>query len=185
MTTTGPIATRLRTAHTADLTPDELRAVRALLVDVFEDDFADEDWDHTLGGVHVLVHDDAGLVAHGAVVQRRVRHLGRFLRTGYVEGVVVRADLQRRGIGGQVMAALERVLDGAYELGALSASYEGEGLYRSRGWLEWPGRIHALGPDGIVHLPEEEGSTFVRASSGTVLDPAHELLFDWRDGDVL
>jgi aminoglycoside 2'-N-acetyltransferase I len=179
------MTTRLRTAHTADLTPVELRAVRTLLDDVFEGDFSDDDWDHTLGGIHALVHDDTGLVAHGAVIQRRVLHHGRSLRTGYVEGVVVRADLQRRGLGGRVMDALERGVDGAYALGALSASHEGEGLYKARGWQQWPGRVHVLGPDGIVHLPDEEGSTYVRPASAGPLDPAHDLIFDWRDGDVL
>jgi aminoglycoside 2'-N-acetyltransferase I len=179
------MTTRLRIAHTADLTPAELRAVRTLLDDVFEGDFSDDDWDHTLGGIHALVHDDTGLVAHGAVIQRRVLHHGRSLRTGYVEGVGVRADLRRRGLGGQVMAALERVIDGAYALGALSATHEGEGLYKGRGWQLWPGGIRAFGPDGIVRLPEEEVWLFVRPASAGLLDPAHELIFDWRDGDVL
>ncbi|NGO13533.1 GNAT family N-acetyltransferase [Streptomyces sp. HC44] len=179
------MTTRLRTAHTADLTRAELRVVRAFLDDVFEGDFSDEDWDHTLGGVHALVRDGTRLVAHGAVIQRRVLHQGRSLRTGYVEGVGVRADVRRQGLGGQVMAALERVIDHAYALGALSATYEGEGLYAARGWQEWSGRIHALGPDGIVHLPDEEIWLFVRPASAGPLDPAHELVFDWRDGDVL
>ncbi|MGC9536416.1 GNAT family N-acetyltransferase [Streptomyces sp. UG1] len=186
MTTTASSAFIVRTAHTADLTPGELRVIRALLDEAFDGDFSDEDFEHGLGGIHALVHDDAGrLVAHGSVIMRRARHRGRWLRVGYVVAVAVRPDARRGGLGGRVMAELERVIDGAYQLGALSASYEGQGLYRSRGWLEWPGRIDALGPDGIVRLPEEEEWLFVRASSGTVLDPAHELLFDWRDGDVL
>ncbi|MFG2028372.1 GNAT family N-acetyltransferase [Streptomyces sp. NPDC048825] len=179
---------RLRTAHTADLAPAELRAVRTLLDDAFEGDFSDEDWDHTLGGVHALVHDDTGLAAHGAVVQRRVLHHGRSLRTGYVEGVAVRADIRRQGLGGRVMAALEGVIDRAYALGALSATHEGEGLYASRGWQPWPGRIHAFSPDspdGVVHLPDEEVWLFLRPASTGALDPAYELVFDWRDGDVL
>ncbi|WP_128380088.1 GNAT family N-acetyltransferase [Streptomyces cavernae] len=176
---------RLRTAHTADLVPAELRAVRAFLEAAFEGDFSADDWDHTLGGVHALVHDDAGLAAHGSVVQRRVRHAGRSLRTGYVEGVAVRPDVRRTGLGGRVMDALERVLDGAYVLGALSATDEGALLYVARGWHRWPGGIAALGPSGVVPLPEEEGATFVRPGSAGPLDPAHPLLFDWRDGDLL
>ncbi|GHH65530.1 aminoglycoside 2'-N-acetyltransferase I [Streptomyces umbrinus] len=176
---------RLRTAHTADLTPAELRAVRTLLDDAFEGDFSDEDWDHGLGGMHALVHDGTGLAAHGAVVMRRVLHRGRSLRTGYVEAVAVRADVRRTGLGGQIMAALEGVVDRAYALGALSASDAGAALYAARGWQVWPGRISALGPDGIVHLPDEEGTTFVRPASAGPLDPSHGLVFDWRDGDVL
>ncbi|MFE9769098.1 GNAT family N-acetyltransferase [Streptomyces sp. NPDC005808] len=175
---------RLRTAHTADLTPAELDAVRALLDDAFEGNFSDEDWDHGLGGVHALVRDERGLAAHGSVIQRRVLHRGRSLRVGYVEAVGVRSDVRRTGLGGLVMAELERVVDRAYGLGALSASDEGVALYVARGWQRWPGRICALGPDGVVRLPEEEGSTYLRPVA-TGLDPAHELVFDWRDGDVL
>lgn len=175
----------IRTAHTADLTPDELRAVRAFLDTAFEGDFGDEDFEHGLGGVHALVRDEAGIAAHGSVVMRRARHAGRWLRVGYVEGVAVRSDVRRTGLGGRVMDALERVVDRAYDFGALSASDAGVHLYLARGWQRWTGRISAVGPDGIGRLPEEEGSTFVRPALAGPLDPSGELLFDWRDGDVL
>lgn len=184
MTTPSPAVT-LRTAHTADLTDSELGAVRALLDDAFDGDFGDQDFEHGLGGIHALVHDGAGLAAHGAVVMRRVRYRGRWLRVGYVEAVAVRADARRAGLGGRVMAELERVVDRAYDAGMLSASDEGALLYAARGWVLWGGRISALGPDGVVHLPDEEGSTFVRPALAAPLDPAEDLLFDWRDGDVL
>ncbi|MFE5817155.1 GNAT family N-acetyltransferase [Streptomyces sp. NPDC056479] len=185
MTTTASAPTS-RTAHTADLTPAELRAIRALLDDAFDGDFSDEDFEHGLGGMHALVHDDAGrLVAHGSVVMRRVRHRGRWLRVGYVEAVGVRADARRTGLGGRVMAELERVIDRAYDAGMLSASDEGAALYAARGWEAWSGRVCGLGLEGVVHLPEEEGSTFARTALAGPLDPAFELVFDWRDGDVL
>ncbi|MER5763604.1 GNAT family N-acetyltransferase [Streptomyces sp. NPDC002082] len=174
--------------HTAQLAEGELRQVRELLDAAFEGDFGDEDFEHALGGMHVLVHEDGGLVAHGSVVQRRVLHRGRALRTGYVEAVAVRADRRRCGLGGLVMARLEEVVVRAYAVGALSASEAGAGLYRARGWSVWPGRIGVLGPGGPERLPEEEGSTYVWAppGGGVLLDPtAGPLYFDWRDGDVL
>ncbi|MFJ7590015.1 GNAT family N-acetyltransferase [Streptomyces sp. NPDC097617] len=176
-----------RTAHTSELTADELREVRELLDAAFGGDFADEDFEHALGGMHVLVRDAGGdLVAHGSVVMRRVVHRGRALRTGYVEAVAARADARRRGLAGQVMARLEQVVERAYVLGALSASQDGAALYLGRGWQVWGGRIGALSPDGPVRLPEEEGSTYVWAPPGGILpDPAGRLDFDWRDGDVL
>ncbi|AIS00692.1 GNAT family N-acetyltransferase [Streptomyces glaucescens] len=177
--------TTARTAHTADLTPAGLGAVRTLLRDAFDGDFSDEDWDHTLGGVHALVHDERGLAAHGAVVMRRVRCGGRWLRVGYVEGVAVRRDVRRQGLGGAVMAALEGVIARAYDLGALSASDAGAALYTARGWRAWRGPISALGPDGIVRLPEEEGSTYVWPAPPAASGPQAGLVFDWRDGDVL
>ncbi|MEU9441794.1 GNAT family N-acetyltransferase [Streptomyces sp. NPDC048304] len=175
---------RLRIAHTADLEPAELRAARALLDQAFDGGFSDQDWDHGLGGTHVLVHDRAGLAAHGSLVMRRIRHRGRWLRTGYVEAVAVRPDARRTGLGGRVLGELERIIGRAYDLGALSASEDGARLYTARGWQRWPGQVHALSPDGIVRLPDEEGDVFVRPALAGPLDPAGELVFDWRDGDV-
>ena len=36
---------------------DELAAIRALLDEAFDGDFGDDDWEHALGGIHVLVHE--------------------------------------------------------------------------------------------------------------------------------
>ncbi|MFC7934011.1 GNAT family N-acetyltransferase [Streptomyces cinereoruber] len=175
----------VRTAPTHELGAARLRSVREMLDTAFEGGFDDEDWDHTLGGVHAWIEDEEGIAAHGAVVMRRLLHAGRSHRVGYVEGVAVRADLRRRGLGGAVMAELERVIDGAYAFGALSASDEGAALYRARGWRVWEGRVEALSPTGIVRLPEEEGGVFLRPAGGRVLPgPAAPLVFDWRDGDV-
>lgn len=174
-----------RTAHTADLAPDELLTVRGFLHDAFDGDFGDADWDHTLGGMHALVHDERGLAAHGAVVMRRVRYGRRWVRVGYVEGVAVRRDVRRTGLGGRVMDALEGIITRAYAFGALSASDDGARLYEARGWQAWGGRVCALGPGGVIRLPEEEGSTYVWPAAAGVAGPDGELVFDWRDGDVL
>lgn len=177
----------VRTTHTFALTAPERGEIRALLDAAFEGDFADDDWEHSLGGVHALVRDAGGLlIAHGSVVQRRVLHGGRSHRAGYVEAVAVHADRRREGLGHRVMDALERVVDGAYDFGALSASDAGAALYAARGWQVWPGRLAALGPDGPVPLPDEEGSTYLRPAAGNPLPaPGHPLHFDWRDGDLL
>ncbi|MER8234410.1 GNAT family N-acetyltransferase [Streptomyces sp. NPDC094049] len=178
--------TIVRTAPTHEVGAERLRAVRVLLDDAFDGTFSDDDWDHTLGGVHAWAEDERGIAAHGAVVQRRAVHGGRSYRVGYVEGVAVRADLRRRGLGGAVMAELERVIDGAYLFGALGASDEGAALYRARGWLLWPGRLEALGPGGPVRLADEEGCVFLRPAAGRTLPgPDSPLAFDWRDGDVM
>ncbi|MGA4839415.1 GNAT family N-acetyltransferase [Streptomyces sp. G45] len=173
--------TTLRTAHTADLDPAELAAARALMDLAFDGDFTDEDWDHGLGGVHALVHDGDGLLlAHGSVVQRRLLHNGRSLRVGYVENVGVRPDRQRQGLGGQVMTALEGVVERAHHLGVLSPSDEGEKLYLAHGWQPWTGAVGTLGPEGPELMPDEDPPMLW----GAAPDPAHPLLIDWRDGDV-
>jgi aminoglycoside 2'-N-acetyltransferase I len=175
--------TDIRTAHTADLDAETLRAARVLLDDAFEGELDDDDWEHALGGIHALVFEGDEPVAHGSVIQRRLLHGGRALRAGYVEGVAVRADRRRRGHGAAVMDALERVVRGAYDLGALGASEEGEELYRSRGWKQWQGPLFALTPDGLTRTQEEDGGVYVLPVN-VPLDLAGELTCDWRDGDV-
>src|SRR5690349_2206593 len=109
-------------AHTADLDAGTLAAARGLLDEVFAPDMTDEDWEHCLGGLHTLVRDGAELVGHAAIVQRRLLHGGRALRTGYIEGVAVRADRQRDGIGSAMLAELVRIARGAYDLAALGST---------------------------------------------------------------
>jgi aminoglycoside 2'-N-acetyltransferase I len=169
-------------AHTSQLHAATLAAADALLRNAFHE-FGDADWEHALGGMHVLVHDGGELVAHGSVVQRRFVHGGRAWRTGYVEAVGVAADVRRRGHGAAVMGALEAVIRGAYELGALSATDEGAPLYRARGWQLWPGPVSALTPAGPVRTPDEDGAVFVLPVTAE-LDPAGELTADWRDGPL-
>ncbi|MGP3982851.1 GNAT family N-acetyltransferase [Streptomyces sp. KR80] len=175
--------TEVRTAHTADLGDGELKAIRALLDAAFEGDFSDTDWDHTLGGVHALVWDGDELIGHGSVVQRRLLHAGRALRTGYLEGVAVRADRRRQGHGAAVLEALERVVHQAYDLGALSTSDDAAGFYAARGWQRWQGPTCVLAPSGIERTEEDDGSTYVLPASVTP-DVTGVLVCDWRDGDV-
>ncbi|MDQ1741458.1 MAG: aminoglycoside 2-N-acetyltransferase [Pseudonocardiales bacterium] len=173
----------VRTAHTADLDSATLAAARALLYDVFEGDIDEHDWEHSLGGVHALAWDGDELIGHASVVQRRLLHGGRALRTGYVEGVGDRADRRRQGHAGAMMDALERVVRGAYELGALGATDEAAPFYASRGWKPWQGRLSALTPAGVTRTADEEGFVYVLPGA-VALDLAGELTCDWRDGDV-
>lgn len=179
---------RLHTAHTYELKPAVLSAIRAALEDAFDGDLSEEDWEHGLGGVHAYVEDaDGRIVAHGSVVMRRVVHAGRAHRVGYVEAVGVRSERRRQGLGGRVMAALEEVVDGAYDFGALSASDEGAALYRSRGWHLWNGRIEGYGPRGRPTWPTRRTPrSCAPPPGGRCPRPrAGPLQFDWRDGDVL
>lgn len=168
--------------HTWQAPAAALTAARALLDEAFDGDFGDEDWDHSLGGVHAFAWDGDELIGHGAVVQRLLLHDGRAVRTGYVEGVAVRADRRRQGVGAAVMGALEDVVRGAYPLGALSASDEALAFYEARGWQRWRGRTFALTPAGVERTEEEDDGIFVLPV--VPLDVAGDLTCDWRDGDV-
>lgn len=171
----------IRTAHTGELDRATLDAARALLALVFAGELTDDDWEHSLGGIHALAYHEGALVGHAALVQRRLIYKHRALRAGYVEGVGVHPGHRRRGHANALMAALERYLDAAYELGALGASDEAIPLYEGRGWRRWEGPLYALTPNGRVRTPEEEGAVFVRADHIDVTEP---LTCGWRDGDV-
>ena len=173
----------VRVVHTADLEPATLRAARALMDVAFGGEFGDDDWEHTLGGMHALAEVDGVLVAHGAVVQRRLLHAGRPLRAGYVEGVAVHPDHRRRGLGGLVMDPLERIIRAAYDTGALSPTEDGAALYRARGWVPWRGPTSTLGPEGPVRTPEDDDAVFVLPVT-VALDPSGPLACDWRAGDA-
>ena len=173
----------VRTAHTAYLERSVLAAARGLLDDVFAGDMTDADWEHALGGIHALAWEEGALVGHASVIQRRLWLGGRALRTGYVEGVGVRGDRRGRGVGAALMEQVERVVRGAYDLGALGTTELARGFYAARGWQLWQGPSAALTPRGIERTPGDDGGIYVLPVSVDV-DLAAEIVCDWRDGDV-
>jgi aminoglycoside 2'-N-acetyltransferase I len=173
----------VRTAHTSSLDAVTLTALRSFLEGAFAGSFDDDDWDHALGGVHAIVSEADRIVAHASVVQRRLLHGGRALRTGYVEAVAVRADRRRKGYGRAVMHSVGDVIRGAFELGGLSAGEDAARLYRSLGWRRWEGRTWVIGPKGLERTPDDDRTTYVLPLDAD-LDFTGDLACDWRDGDV-
>jgi aminoglycoside 2'-N-acetyltransferase I len=174
--------TRIQVAHTADLSAADRNAARALLYAVF-DDMTEYDWEHALGGMHALAWVDDVLVGHASVVQRRLMHRDMALRAGYVEGVAVLAEYQRHGYGSALMAELERIIRGAYDLGALGSSDEGLPFYLGRGWQRWRGPTSVLTPTGVFRTPDEDGYILGLPTS-VPLDLDAEITCDWRHGDA-
>jgi aminoglycoside 2'-N-acetyltransferase I len=173
----------VRTSHTSSLDAAALDELRRFLDEAFSGDFDDEDWDHALGGIHAVGTEDGALVAHASVVQRRLLHGGRALRTGYVEAVAVRSDRRRRGHGRAVMERVDEVIRGAYEVGGLAAGEPAATLYRSLGWRAWEGDTWVLGADGLTRTPDDDGGIYVLPVTAT-LDLAGNLACDWRGGAV-
>lgn len=175
----------IRTTHTADLTADELDRLRTFLDEAYGGDFAEEDWSHTLGGLHVLVYAGTELVGHASVVQRQLLHGQRPIRTGYVEALAVRADARRHGYGGLAMTEAERIITAAYELGGLGDGTDIEGFYERRGWERWRGPTQVVSPEGINATPEEDAAILIlRTPTSPPLDLDAPLACDWRCGDV-
>lgn len=170
------------TVHTADLNAATLAAAKALLVEVFEGELTEEDWEHCLGGMHALALDGDEVVGHASVVQRRLLHDGRALRAGYVEGVAVRGDRRRTGTGAALMRELERIIRGAYDVGALGTTDMAIPFYESLGWRRWDGPTYALTTEGIKRTEDEDGSVYV-LECGVPLDLDGDIACDFREGD--
>jgi aminoglycoside 2'-N-acetyltransferase I len=180
------VRTALHTArliHTADLDIETRQSAHELLIEAFAGEFTDDDWEHALGGMHALVYHHGALIAHAAVVLRRLLYHGTPLRTGYIEGVAVREDWRGQGLGTALMDGAEQVIRGAYRLGALSPSESARQLYLDRGWIQWTGPTSVLAPGGLTRTSEDDGTVFVLPVDVTV-DPTADLVCDWRSGDV-
>ncbi|MCI4673803.1 GNAT family N-acetyltransferase [Candidatus Mycolicibacterium alkanivorans] len=171
-----------RLIHTSDLDNETRQHARQMVAEAFGE-YTDYDWEHALGGMHAIIAYHGALIAHASVVQRRLLYQDTALRCGYVEGVAVREDWRGQGLAHAVMDAIEQVIRGAYQVGALSASPDGERIYRPRSWLHWQGPTAVLAPSGLIRTPDDDGSVFV-LPVGLHMDPKAELVCDWRDGDV-
>jgi len=175
----------VRLRHTHELTDDDRAALFAFLDEAFAHDFEASDFDHALGGVHVIAEDSDGVVGHASVVQRQLIAGDDVHRVGYVEAVAVAARMRRRGIGDVLMSRIDEIVLAAYDLGALGASDDGRPLYLRRGWEPWTGPLGTLTPDGVVMTPDDDGGVLIlRTRSTQHMDTAMRLLCDWRAGDV-
>jgi aminoglycoside 2'-N-acetyltransferase I len=175
----------LERVHTSDLSADDLAPIRSFLEEAFDGDFAAEDWEHALGGVHVLAHMQGDLVGHASVVQRRLLLGRQAIRTGYVEAVAVRGDVRGRGLGGSLMSVVGDVVRSAYDLGGLGAGERAARLYVRHGWLRWEGTTWTLSPDGLVRTEDEDGCVYVLPTpTSPNLDLSEAIACDWRPGDV-
>lgn len=183
----GPVvAPRLRSVPTAELTPEELHAIRALMDVAFgtgEEASADEDWAHALGGQHFVLDREGEIVSHASVVERVLRIDGRPYRTGYVEAVATAPDEQGRGHGSLVMEAVTEYIRSAFELGALGTGRHA--FYERLGWETWRGPAFVRSPEGARRTPDDEGYILVlRTPTSPPFELDEPISCDWRPGDV-
>jgi aminoglycoside 2'-N-acetyltransferase I len=176
-----------RLVHTADLDTETRDDARRMVIEAFAGEYSDADWEHALGGMHAFICSHGALIAHAAVVQRRLMYRDIALRCGYVEAVAVREDWRGQGLARALMDSVEQVLRGAYQLGALSSSEAGRQMYASRGWLPWRGPTSVLAPAGLTRTPDDDKGLFVLPvclPDNLDLDTTAAITCDWRDGDV-
>jgi aminoglycoside 2'-N-acetyltransferase I len=130
----------VRPIHSDELTGRELASMRAVFEASFTEDepFTEEDFAHTMGGMHFVIELEGEIVSHASVVERHLHTGGHRLSTGYVEGVATLPGYQRRRFAAAIMERVGEHIDRTFELGAL-----GTGLidfYERFGWVMWRGR---------------------------------------------
>jgi aminoglycoside 2'-N-acetyltransferase I len=181
------VTSPIRKVLTAGLAETELSAIRALMDAAFAGDehggFDDDDWAHALGGMHFVAALDGRIVAHAAVVERKLHVAERPVRTGYVEAVATEPSLQRAGHGTAVMRAVNEYIDGQFELGALGTG--SHSFYERLGWQIWRGPSSVRTESGDERTPDEDGYIMVLLTrSSPPIDLGDPISCDWRSGDV-
>lgn len=168
--------------RTADAPEGLLAQIRALLDHAFDGDFADSDWEHTLGGWHCVVYDGDQLVAHAAVIARTLEADGRRVRAGYVEGVGTEPARQGEQFGTAAMEAAAGVVHEHFALGALSTGEHH--FYERLGWERWAGPTYVrAGSDVIRTEDEDDGIMVLRFGASRRLDLTAALSCEARAGD--
>lgn len=180
---------RLRRLTTAELAPHEIAAVRSILWAAFDDaadpgeGFTEHDWDHGLGGIHVVAEVDGRIAAHGSVVAREIHAGGRPLAAGYVESVGTDPGLQRIGLGTAVMREIGAIIGDQYEVGFLGTGEHG--FYERLGWVTWRGPSSVRTAGGDRPTPQDDGFIMaLRTPSSPPLDLDAPISCEWRPGDV-
>jgi aminoglycoside 2'-N-acetyltransferase I len=172
-------------AESEEIEPPERVAARALWDRAFGDRFDDHDADHAFGGVHVLARDAGRLVGHASAVPRRLRFGDQPWRTvGYVEAVAVDPAYQRRGLGRQVMQALQAEIAARWPVAMLSTGRATE-FYKRLGWDAWQGRSYTrTAADAVIADGEHGGLMILRVDPDVVPDLSVDVTCEDRPGDA-
>jgi aminoglycoside 2'-N-acetyltransferase I len=172
----------IRRFRTADVPAGVLAEVRRLLDAAFDGDFTDEDWEHTVGGVHVVVDDAGEVVAHASVVPRVLEVAGRPFATGYLEGVATVPARQGEGLGSLATAEVTAYLRTAFELGALSTG--SPAFYERFGWQRWRGPTYVRRAGRLVRTEDEDDGVMVLCfDTSAGIDLAAPISCEGRAGD--
>lgn len=178
----------MRRLRTDELAPDEMTAIRALMVDAFgtdpEERFTEDDWRHSVGGMHFVLDVDGEIRSHASVVERELHVAGRPILTGYVEAVATAPEHQGSGLGTQVMREVNRYIAERFELGALGTG--SHRFYERLGWQPWRGPSSVRLPDGTEQRTrDEDGYIMVlRTPISPPLDLDLPISCEWRPGDA-
>lgn len=166
----------------AELTQGMLAQFRRLVLEAYEGDFTDDDWDHTRGGWRVVLLDGQSPLSHAAVVPRLLRVANRPFRAGYVEAVATVREKQRTGLGALVMAEVTSLVRTHFDLGALSTGRHQ--FYQRFGWERWRGPSFVQHGASLVRTPDEDdGLMVLRFGSSARINLAAPIACEPRSGE--
>jgi len=157
--------------------------VRGLLDRAFDEGFTGEDWEHALGGWHVIATEGGATVAHAAVVPRALVAAGRPMRTGYVEGVATAPSRMGEGLGSLVVSKITSLVRDEFELGALSTGRHH--FYEHLGWERWRGPTFVRQGEELIRTEDDDdGIMVLRFGPSQNLDLTASLSCESRSGDA-
>ena len=176
--------TQVRVIESADVAPDVLESLRDLCDEAFGERFDDEDWQHALGGRHVIAFSGREVMAHAAVVPRQLWVDAVLHNALYVEAVATDPALQGQGIGTQVMEAVGELIAADGVLAALSTG--SPEFYERLGWEHWQGPTYVRSGEDLARTPDEDNTVLVlrRVADLQRLDLTAAIACRDRSGDA-
>lgn len=173
---------RVRHFTTSEAVADELVAMRTVIDRAFDGAFTNGDWEHSVGGWHVVAVEGSAIVAHASVVGRVLELDNASFDTGYVEAMAVEPDRQGLGFGTAVMRRAARLIEAHHQLGALSTGEHH--FYERLGWERWQGPTFVRDGGELVRTPaEDDGIMVMRFGTSTGVDLRDRIVCEARPGD--
>lgn len=167
---------------TSDASSEMLAAIRRLLDLGFDGDFSQHDWEHTIGGLHLVVVEAGVPIAHASIVERAIQAAEAPFRTGYVEAVATHPARQRQGLGSLLMERVGQALRQDFEMGSLSTSLPD--FYARFGWERWRGPTFVRsGSDLARTADEDDGVMVLRFGPSEDVDLTASISCETRPGD--
>ncbi len=165
-----------------EIDADLLADSRMVCFSAFGHRFDETDWEHTFGGLRILLLRGAELIGHAAIVPRCIHIKDKEINAGYVEGVAVQTERQRQGLGSKIMKEVANQLSSKFDLGVLSTTHPS--LYARLGWELWAGPSYVLKGTNLVRTPDEDHGLMVLRSPTLVgLASTESITCHERDGD--
>ncbi len=160
----------------------DLDTIRNLVDRAFDGGFTDEDWEHSVGGWHVVAVEQGTIVAHASLVRRLIDVGEKRFDTGYVEAVGVTPSGQGQGLGTAVMGSITELIASHHELGALSTGEHH--FYERLGWERWQGPTYVRARGQRIRTAEEDdGIMVLRVGPSLDLDLNSPISCERRIGD--